>query len=524
MKGIDPIELELFKNVFVSISEEMAAVLGRTALSPNIKERKDFSCSLFNAEGETLAQGSHIPVHLGAMPLSVQAALSAVAFEEGDLVVLNDPYRGGTHLPDITCVSPVWIGRRLRFLVANRAHHSDVGGMTPGSMPLATELFQEGLIIPPLKLLSRGQWNGPVLELILANVRTPDERRGDLQAQVAANEIGRARLREAVARFGLAKVEKYATLIQEYTAKFLRETLRAVPDGVYEFADRMDDDGISDAPIRIAVKITIAGDRAVVDFGSSSPQTAGGVNANYAITCSAVLYVFRSLVEEDIPFNTGLMRPLEIIAPPRSVVNAEFPAACAGGNVETSQRIVDVVLGALAQAVPDKIPAASQGTMNNVAFGGYDPERGRNFAYYETIGGGMGAGSGFPGLHGVHTHMTNSLNTPLEALENYLPLKIRRYGLRRNSGGRGRTAGGEGIVREYEFTVPTALTIMSDRRKSSPYGLRGGRPGCPGRNSLLRNGKTTLLGSKVNVKLRPGDVLRIETPGGGGYGEPPSGG
>jgi N-methylhydantoinase B/oxoprolinase/acetone carboxylase alpha subunit len=524
MKGIDPIELELFKNVFVSISEEMAAVLGRTALSPNIKERKDFSCSLFNAEGETLAQGSHIPVHLGAMPLSVQAALSAVAFEEGDLVVLNDPYRGGTHLPDITCVSPVWIGRRLRFLVANRAHHSDVGGMTPGSMPLATELFQEGLIIPPLKLLSRGKWNGPVLELILANVRTPDERRGDLQAQVAANEIGRARLREAVARFGLAKVEKYATLIQEYTAKFLRETLRAVPDGVYEFADRMDDDGISDAPIRIAVKITIAGDRAVVDFGSSSPQTAGGVNANYAITCSAVLYVFRSLVEEDIPFNTGLMRPLEIIAPPRSVVNAEFPAACAGGNVETSQRIVDVVLGALAQAVPDKIPAASQGTMNNVAFGGYDPERGRNFAYYETIGGGMGAGSGFPGLHGVHTHMTNSLNTPLEALENYLPLKIRRYGLRRNSGGRGRTAGGEGIVREYEFTVPTALTIMSDRRKSSPYGLRGGRPGCPGRNSLLRNGKTTLLGSKVNVKLRPGDVLRIETPGGGGYGEPPSGG
>jgi N-methylhydantoinase B/oxoprolinase/acetone carboxylase alpha subunit len=524
MKGIDPIELELFKNVFVSISEEMAAVLGRTALSPNIKERKDFSCSLFNAGGETLAQGSHIPVHLGAMPLSVQAAISAVDFEEGDLVILNDPYRGGTHLPDITCVSPVWIGRRLRFFVANRAHHSDVGGMTPGSMPLATELFQEGLIIPPLKLLSRGKWNGPVLDLILANVRTPDERRGDLLAQVAANEIGRVRLREAVARFGLSKVEKYATLIQEYTAKFLRETLRTVPDGVYEFADRMDDDGISDTPIRIALKLTIAGDRAIVDFGSSSPQVAGGVNANYAITCSAVLYVFRSLVEEDIPFNTGLMRPLEIIAPPRSVVNAEFPAACAGGNVETSQRIVDVVLGALAQAVPDKVPAASQGTMNNVAFGGYDPERGRNFAYYETIGGGMGAGLMSPGLHGVHTHMTNSLNTPLEALENYLPLKIRRYGLRKNSGGRGRTAGGEGIVREYEFMVPTAVTIMSDRRKSAPYGLRGGRPGSPGRNSLLRKGKAIPLGSKVNVELRPGDVLRIETPGGGGYGKPRSGG
>ncbi len=523
MKDFDPIELELFKNVFVSISEEMAAVLGRTALSPNIKERKDFSCSLFNSRGETLAQGSHIPVHLGAMPLSVQAALSAVTFEEGDLVVLNDPYRGGTHLPDITCVSPVFLGRRLSFFVANRAHHSDVGGMTPGSMPLATELFQEGLIIPPLKLRSRGELNEAVFDLILANVRTPDERRGDILAQVAANEIGRIRLLEAVGRFGRGKVEKYGALIQDYSAKFLRETLRTIPDGTYGFSDRLDDDGISDAPIRIAVKITIRGDRATVDFGSSSPQVRGGVNANYAITCSAVLYVFRSLIEEDIPFNTGLMRPLKIVAPARSVVNAEFPAACAGGNVETSQRIVDVVLGALAKAVPGRVPAASQGTMNNVAFGGYDPERRRNFAYYETVGGGMGAGRNSPGLDGVHSHMTNSLNTPLEALENYLPLKIRHYGLRSRSGGRGRMAGGEGIVREYEFLVPTSLTIMSDRRKSSPYGLRGGRPGSPGKNTLLRAGRTEVLGSKVNVELRPGDVLRIETPGGGGYGKPPAG-
>jgi len=520
MKKIDPIELELFKNVFVAISEEMAAVLGRTALSPNIKERKDFSCALFNRDGGTLAQGSHIPVHLGAMPLSVQAAIEAVTFEKGDLVILNDPYRGGTHLPDITCISPVFMGGKLAFFVANRAHHSDVGGMTPGSMPLATELFQEGLIIPPLKLYSRGRLDRAVFDLVLSNVRTPDERRGDLLAQVAANEIGRTRLEEAVGRFGLSKVRLYAGLIQDYSEKFLRQTLRDIPDGDYEFCDYLDDDGISPRPIKIGVRISIRGDRAVVDFGSSGPQTKGGVNANFAITCSAVLYVFRCLVEEDIPFNTGLMRPLEIRAPKGSIVNARFPAACAGGNVETSQRIVDVLLGALAKALPDRIPAASQGTMNNVAFGGHDPERDRPFAYYETIGGGMGAGRDASGLDGVHTHMTNSLNTPLEALENYLPLKIRAYRLRKGSGGRGAHAGGQGIVREYEFRVPVDLTLISERRRFAPYGLRGGGPGAKGRNTVISGGRVKAVGSKANVKLGPGDVLRIETPGGGGYGKP----
>lgn len=520
MKKVDPIELELFKNVFIAISEEMGAVLGRTALSPNIKERKDFSCSLFNDKGETLAQGSHIPVHLGAMPLSVQAALRAVSFEKGDLVILNDPYRGGTHLPDITCISPVFLGRKLSFFVANRAHHSDVGGMTPGSMPLATELFQEGLIIPPLKLYSRGRLNTGVFDLLLSNVRTPDERRGDLLAQVAANDIGRARLEEAVARFGARKVRLYSGLIQDYSEKFLRQTIRDIPDGDYAFVDHLDDDGISARPITIGVRITIRGDKAVVDFSSSSPQTEGGVNANFAITCSAVLYVFRSLVEEDIPFNTGLMRPLEIVAPKGSIVNAEFPAACAGGNVETSQRIVDVLLGALAKALPATIPAASQGTMNNIAFGGYDPGRKRHFAYYETIGGGMGAGPGAAGLSGVHTHMTNSLNTPIEALENYLPLKIRGYGLRKGSGGKGLYPGGEGIVREYEFRVPAALTIMSERRRFAPYGVGGGGPGAKGKNTLVSGGRKKALGSKVNIKLRPGDVLKVETPGGGGYGRP----
>jgi len=518
MRRFDPIELELFKNIFISIAEEMGAVLGRTAFSPNIKERKDYSCSLFNARGETMAQGSHIPVHLGAMPLSVQAALAAVRFEPGDLVVLNDPYKGGTHLPDITCVTPVFFGRRPSFFVANRAHHADVGGMTPGSMPLATELFQEGLIIPPLKLVRRGRLNEEVLGLILSNVRTPDERRGDLLAQVAANDVGTRRLKEVIGRYGLTKTLDYAGLIQDYAEKFLRATIRSIPDGTYTFADCLDDDGISDRPLRIAVAIKVRGDEAVVDFSGSSPEVEGSVNANYAITCSAVLYVFRSLVEDDIPFNTGLLRPLTVIAPEGLIVNARFPAACAGGNVETSQRIVDVVLGALAKAVPDRIPAASQGTMNNVAFGGRDPARGRAFAYYETIGGGMGASALGDGLSGVHTHMTNSLNTPVEALENYLPLRIRRYGLRHGSGGTGRHRGGEGIIREYEFLVPAALTIMSERRKFAPYGLRGGSPGRPGRNVLLSRGRRTELGSKVNIKVRAGDILTVETPGGGGYG------
>jgi N-methylhydantoinase B/oxoprolinase/acetone carboxylase alpha subunit len=516
----DAIELEIFKNLFVSIAEEMGAVLGRTALSPNIKERKDYSCAVFNRRGETLAQGSHIPVHLGAMPLSVQAALAALDFEDGDLALVNDPYQGGTHLPDITAIAPVFASGRPAFFVANRAHHSDVGGMSPGSMPLATEIFQEGLILPPIKLVRRGRIEDDVLRLILANVRTPEERRGDLLAQIAACRKGQVRIGEALAKFGRAKLDRYASLIQDYTENFLRATLRSVPDGDYSFADAMDDDGISDEPVRIAVTLRIRGDRAEVDFRGSSPQVRGGVNANAAVTCSAVLYVFRSLIEEDIPVNTGLLRPLTIVAPEGLVVSARFPAATAAGNVETSQRIVDVLLGALAKAVPDRIPAASSGTMNNIALGGYDPVRKRSFAYYETIGGGMGGSLENPGLSGVHTHMTNSLNTPLEALENYLPLRVRSYALRKGSGGAGRHPGGDGIIREYEFGVPARVTIMSERRKLAPYGLRGGRPGRTGRNILISKGRRKVLPSKADLTVEAGDVLRIETPGGGGYGRP----
>lgn len=520
MSKFDPIELELFKNIFVSISEEMGAVLGRTALSPNIKERKDFSCALFNSKGETFAQGSHIPVHLGAMPLSVQASAQSVSFENGDLVILNDPYKGGTHLPDITCISPVFVGNNLTFFVANRAHHSDVGGMAPGSMPLASEIYQEGLIIPPTKLVRKGTLNEDILRLILSNVRTPEERKGDILAQIAANNTGKQRLEETIKKYGHSKLVQYGRIIQDYTEKILRKTLLSIPDGIYSFSDFMDNDGITEIPVRIAVDLNIRGENAILDFSSSSSQVEGGVNANFAITCSAVLYVFRCLVEEDIPFNTGLMRPIHIIAPPGSVVNAQHPAATAGGNVETSQRIVDVILGALSKAIPETIPAASSGTMNNVAFGGFDPDKQSRFTYYETIGGGMGASPERDGLSGVHTHMTNSLNTPIEALEKYLPIRIKTYALRKGSGGKGRRRGGEGIIREYEFFVPTHVSILSERRKFAPCGVLGGESGKKGRNFLISSkGKKKVLGPKVNLKVQTGDILRIETPGGGGYGK-----
>jgi N-methylhydantoinase B/oxoprolinase/acetone carboxylase alpha subunit len=339
-------------------------------------------------------------------------------------------------------------------------------------------------------------------------------------AQIAANDKGRTRLKKTIEKFGLKKISRYASLIQDYTEKILRKTIKSIPDGEYEFFDHMDDDGISEKPVQIAVKITIKDDCAVIDFSSSSKQVAGGINANSAVTLSAVLYVFRSLVEEDIPFNTGLLRPLKIIAPRGSLLNAEFPSATAGGNVETSQRIVDVLLGALFKAVPDKIPAASSGTMNNVTFGGFHKERKTRFAYYETIGGGMGAGLHYDGLSGVHTHMTNSLNTPLEAMENYLPLYINKYSLRPRSGGDGKNKGGDGIIREYKFRVPTQISIISERRRFSPYGLNHGKSGKKGVNILIRaDGKKIKLNSKVNLKANPGDILHIETPGGGGYGK-----
>lgn len=524
--SFQPIEFEVFKNLFVSIAEEMGVTLCRTAFSPNIKERLDFSCAVYDAQGETIAQGDHMPVHLGAMPLSVQAAIEAVPMEEGDVVIVNDPFCGGTHLPDITFVSPVFApakgrrGRRtLAFYVANRAHHSDVGGMSPGSMPLASELFQEGLIIPPVKLVSRGKMVRDVLALILANVRTPVEREGDIAAQIAANRTAEQRLLHMVAKYGRGRVETQAAALQNYTERVMRATIAAIPDGTYFFEDALDDDGFSRHPIRICAAVNIAGDQAEVDFSGSDPQTKGGVNANFAMTLSATLYAFRCLVTENILYNAGIARAVKVQAPAGSIVHANRPAAVAGGNVETSQRITDVLLGALAQALPDQIQAASQGTMNNVTLGGTDFRSGRPFAYYETLGGGMGGRAGLDGLSGVHTHMSNTRNTPVEAIEHYLPVRVRQYGLRAGSGGNGQFRGGEGLVREYELLGETEVTVISERRTSAPYGLFGGDPGQPGCNLMIRDGVETRLPGKVNLKLNAGDRLRIETPGGGGYGK-----
>ena len=520
---IDPIEFEIFKSLFVSIAEEMGVTLCRTGFSPNIKERLDYSCAIYDADGETIAQGDHLPVHLGAMPMSVRAAIDHQPMQPGDIVMLNDPFRGGTHLPDITLVSPVFLARRRTpaFYVANRAHHSDVGGMSPGSMPLAREIFQEGLIIPPVKLVKRGVLDTDLMGLLLANVRTPEEREGDLTAQIAANRVGETRLCDIATRYGYARVSRYAAAAQDYAERVLRKTIAAIPDGRYEFDDALDNDGFSDAPVRIRVQIRIAGDSAEVDFTGTDPQTAGGVNANLAITTSATLYAFRCLVADDVLYNSGIARPVRILAPPGSVVNALHPSAVAGGNVETSQRITDVVLGALALALPGVIPAASQGTMNNVTMGGTDPRSGAPFAYYETIGGGMGGRPGQPGISGVHTHMSNTRNTPVEALEHHLPIRIRAYSLRPGSGGAGKYPGGDGIVREYEMLADTTVTLLTDRRIGRPYGAQGGLPGACGRNTVLRaDGSVEAAPSKGSLQLHRGDRLRIETPGGGGFAPP----
>lgn len=547
----DPIELEVFKNLYHSIAEEMGAALRRTSFSPNIKERRDYSCAVFDSRGHVIAMGDHMPVHLGSMPMSVAAAieqcqLDHCALEPGDVVMLNDPFRGGTHLPDITLVMPVYISSHNKsrggsagssgrtspdrtasshglpdFYVASRAHHADVGGTYPGSMGPCREIYQEGLRIPPVKIMRAGKIVPDVLALLLNNVRTPEEREGDLGAQVAACQTGARRLREICARYGLARTQKAAANLLDYSEELMRAFLSTVPPGEYHAEDFLDDDGVDSKPVRIAVTISVARRPAAVtiDFTGTAPQVQGAVNAVEAITHSACFYVFRCLLREDVPATAGLMRPIHVIAPPGTVVNARPPAAVAGGNVETSQRIVDVLLKALAQAIPDRIPAAAAGTMNNLTIGGIDPRTGQPFAYYETIAGGMGACPSKNGVSGVHTHMTNSLNTPAEALENAYPVRLRKYSLRSNSGGAGLRTGGDGIVREIEVLTDAQVTLLADRRTRGPYGLAGGDDGAPGRTTVIRqDGSEEEIPGKTSVRLRSGERVRIESPGGGGWG------
>ena len=518
---VNPILLEVFKNRFISISEEMGVTLVRTAYSPNIKERRDSSCAIFNANGEMIEQAAHIPVHLGSMPLSVKSAIKDVSLDEGDMVILNDPYKGGTHLPDVTIVAPVYFeSDKPIFYVANRAHHADIGGMTPGSMPLSTSLFQEGVIIPPIKLVEKGKIDNKIMKFLLNNVRTPYEREGDFAAQIMANVIGIKRIKELIEKYSKKTVLFYADELINYTERITRHMIKNMKNGIFQFEDYMDNDGIVDKPIKIKVKLEIKDDEMFIDFSESDNEVKGSVNAVFAITASAVLYVVRTLIERDISTNAGILKAIKIKTRKGSVVDANFPSAVAGGNVETSQRIVDVLLGALSEALPDKIPSASQGTMNNVAIGGIDERRGTPFAYYETLAGGMGASPINSGANAVHSHMTNTLNTPIEALEYSYPFLVTNYSIRKNSGGKGKFTGGNGLVREIKFLSDAEITVLSERRMLRPYGLNGGEAGKSGRNIIIdESGNTKKMPSKFNISVKKGSILRMETPGGGGWGK-----
>ncbi len=516
---IDAISLEVFKNLFAAVAEEMGVTLRRASFSPNIKERLDFSCAVFDAQGNMVAQAAHIPVHLGSMPASVAAALRYFkTLQPGDVVMLNDPYQGGTHLPDITMVSPVFHGKKRVFFVASRAHHADVGGMTPGSLPLSTELYQEGIIIPPVKLIEANNVNKGVMALITANSRTPDERWGDLDAQLAAHRVGEKRLLAMIETHSLSRVQKHAHALQEYSRRMTEAVISTMPDGEFAFEDALEGDGQAEYRIPIRVKLTVHEAHLTFDFTGSAPQVTGNLNAVEAIVKSAAFYCVRLLAEEDVPVNHGCFEPVTVITPPHSVLNPDFPAGVAVGNTETSQRIVDVILGAFAQALPHRIPAASQGSMNNFTFGGI--HNGQPFVYYETIGGGHGASPEGNGLSARHSHMTNTLNTPIEALEFALPVRVLEYSIRENSGGQGKFRGGDGIRRRYEFLAPATVTFNTERRQLAPYGLQGGENGSTGENSLNQRGETRTVSAKYSTRVQAGDTITIETPGGGGWGEP----
>ncbi|MFA6166317.1 MAG: hydantoinase B/oxoprolinase family protein [Gemmatimonadaceae bacterium] len=507
MSGFDPLAIRVFASSVAMIAEEMGAVLTRGSLSPNIRERRDASCALFDADGRMIAQAAHIPVHLGAMPEAVRAVRDRGP-AAGDVWLLNDPYHGGSHLPDLTMVEAIAEDGCIVGYAAVRAHHADVGGMSPGSMPFgATELVQEGIVLPPVRLVSGGVLDESMLALVLANVRTPSERRGDLAAQQSACHAGAAGWRALRARSGVAHVEAGASALLDYAERRAVARLRELGDLEAEAEDFLEGDGVTDDLVPVRVKLRVRDGRLTLDFHGTSPRVRGNINCPVAVTRAAALFVLRSLLDDDVPTNDGIARPIEIFTPDDCLIAARWPSAVAAGNVETSQRITDLLFGALANAGV-AAPAQGQGTMNNVTFGG------AGWTFYETLGGGQGASDSGPGPSAVHVGMSNTRNTPIEALEQAYPIRIDEYAIRRGSGGRGRAKGGDGVVRRYRVLECCTVTLLSERRVRAPRGSHGGGDGMPGCNLL--NGEA--LPAKCRRELQPGDVLSIETPGGGGYG------
>ena len=522
----DIIEIEVFNKLFSSIAEEMGIILARSSFSANIKERRDFSCAIFDSKGDLVAQAAHIPVHLGAMPMTLSSVLSEMTLRPGDMVITNDPYKGGSHLPDITLIEPVFptsphlSSTHPLFYVVNRAHHADVGGKNPGSMGLANCLADEGYVISPTLLYAAGTYNDVFIKDFLKNVRSPEERLGDLRAQIASLARGKLRLNDILCKYNLEHVFFVLDQLKDYSERLMGNIINQLPDGLYSYTDYLDDDGSGSSPIPITVDLTIKDSYIIADFSRSGDQVDTPLNTVMSVVMSATAYVFQCLVGEGNPINHGSYRPLQIKTRPGSIVDAESPAPVAAGNVETSQRIVDVLLGALAKAVPELIPAASSGSMNNIAIGSEKKFTSREFSYYETIGGGMGGRPTIDGLNGIHTHMTNTMNTPIEALEHAYPLRVEQYALRHGSGGAGLHSGGDGITRVYHFLQKAHVSVLSERRKLRPYGLGGGQNGLPGKNILIRKKKRRKLSGKTVFEAKAGDQLIIKTPGGGGWGEP----
>lgn len=524
--ALDPVELGLFSSRLTAVCEEMGVRLRRAAFSTNIRDRLDFSCAVFDGSGRLCAQAAHIPVHLGSMAYAMGSIVASIDWAPGDMVVLNDPFLGGTHLPDVTLIAPLFPPREGRGpgasppvgFLANRAHHADIGAASPGSMPVSSSLHEESLVIAPTHLMRGGQIVPEVLEAIVGSTRDPSQARGDFLAQAGANRAGVERLSRLVQSLGLTEYAGALESLNAYGERLARASLATIPPGVYRFEDWLDDDGQGTLDIPIRVRLEVSDTGVHLDFEGTSPQVPGNINCPLSVAAAAVLYCFRCLMPPQTPACAGTLRPIRLDAPLGCLLNARRPAAVAAGNVETSTRVVDVVLGALAQALPERIPAASHGSMNNLAMGSADPNG--PWDYYETIGGGMGAGPSGGGWSGVQTHMTNTRNTPIEVLESRFPVRVRRYGLRRGSGGRGTRPGGDGLVREIELLAPAQVTLLTERRRFAPWGLGGGEPGAPGINRL--NGVE--IPGKVSLAVQPGDRLSIETPGGGGWGPPPASG